>query len=157
MIVEDVMVTSLTTATPDEPLQNIAGHMCLYRRPGIPVVKDKVNCELIGFISEKDVLSVVTPSINDVMDNTYTHNTFQLMEDRYFEIEHYEVESVMTTNVISICPDVPIIKALNKMIANKFRRIPVATKNEDSTKTLVGMLSVGDIHKALFKHFIDGK
>jgi CBS domain-containing protein len=47
--------------------------------------------------------------------------------------------------VITISPDLPILKAVSIMARNNFRRIPVAEGDK-----LIGMLSLGDIHRAIF-------
>jgi CBS domain-containing protein len=52
----------------------------------------------------------------------------------------------MTENVITVSPDMHILKAATFMVRHKFRRIPVADAGN-----LVGMLSLGDVHKAIFQ------
>jgi len=53
----------------------------------------------------------------------------------------------MTRNVISVRPGTHVLKAAATMATNKFRRIPVV---EDGK--LLGVVSLGDVHKALFKN-----
>ena len=53
-------------------------------------------------------------------------------------------QDVMTKDVTCCSPDDDVTVAIQAMEANKIRRMPVA----DSHKTMVGMLSLGDIsHK----------
>jgi CBS domain-containing protein len=40
----------------------------------------------------------------------------------------------------------PLLKAASVMVRHKFRRIPV-----DKDGILLGMISIGDIHKAIFQ------
>jgi CBS domain-containing protein len=51
----------------------------------------------------------------------------------------------MTRNPIAVNPEMHILRAATIMVRNRFRRIPVADSG-----VLVGMLSLGDVHKAIF-------
>jgi CBS domain-containing protein len=51
----------------------------------------------------------------------------------------------MTRNPIAVPPEMHILRAATIMVRNRFRRIPVADNGR-----LVGMLSLGDVHKAIF-------
>jgi CBS domain-containing protein len=51
----------------------------------------------------------------------------------------------MASRVITVRPDMQMIQAAAVMVRHNFRRIPVAVDDK-----LVGMVSMGDVHKALF-------
>ncbi|OAD19793.1 Cystathionine beta-synthase, core domain protein [Candidatus Thiomargarita nelsonii] len=67
------------------------------------------------------------------------------MESDYKKVLPLKVADLMTLKPISVSPDIPILKAVSVMARHNFRRIPVA----DGEK-LVGMISLGDIHRAIF-------
>ncbi len=142
MLVEDIMSTSLKTVTPDTPMAEVVSMMCLYRLSGIPVVED--DNKLVGFISERDVLGPMFPKIEDMSDGL-SHIDMTEALGKYSSVVAMRVDSLMTKSVISVTPDMEILKAAARMVGNRFRRIPVAVGDR-----LLGMLSLGDVHKSLY-------
>ncbi len=141
MLVKDVMSTSLRTVTPQTTLMEVSSLMCLYRYSGLPVVE---NGKLTGFIAEKDVLNRLFPSLEEFMEGT-ANNKLDDMQSQYKELLGLKVADLMTHNVITVLPNLHALRAAAVMVRNRFRRIPVAEGDK-----LVGMLSLGDIHKAVF-------
>ena len=141
MLVQDVMSRSVRTVTPDTSLVEVVSLMCLYRYSGLPVVEDD---RLVGMIAEKDVLSKMFPSLEELMEGMASID-FDEMAGRYKDVVKLKVSDVMTENPITVSPDWHILRAAAAMARYKFRRIPVARDGE-----LVGMLSLGDVHKAIF-------
>jgi len=141
MQVKDIMTTSVKTVTPATTLIEVVSLMCLYRYSGIPVVE---NGKLTGIISEKDVLHSLLPSLDDLMGSMSSIDFSELMKG-YGSVVQGTVADLMTNKVMTVAPDMHILKAASVMAGNRFRRIPVANGG-----TLVGMLSLGDVHKAIF-------
>jgi len=141
MLVKDVMSSSLRTVTPQTTLMEVSSLMCLYRYSGLPVVEDD---KLVGFIAEKDVLNRLFPSLEDLMEGT-ANSKLDDMQGQFKELLGLKVADLMTHNVITVAPNMHALRAAALMVRNRFRRIPVAEGDK-----LVGMLSLGDIHKAVF-------
>ncbi len=146
MYVHEIMNRQIKSVTPQTSLFSVAADMCLYRISGLPVVEE--GNRLVGFIAEKDVLHHLFPSLEDSMNISLTVD-FEAMEANYKSIMGLKVADLMQTRAVTVAPDMPILKAASLMVRNRFRRIPVA---EDGV--LVGMLSLGDVHKALFKQAV---
>jgi len=142
MLVKDIMTTNLRTVTSDKKLGEVVSMMCIYRYSGIPVVDDG---KLVGTVSESDVLGRMFPKLEDLMDNMSGVNYDDQM-NQYSEVVNVSVKEVMTPTVVTIKPDMHILQAASMMVGRKFRRIPVAIGDE-----LVGMLSMGDVHKAIYQ------
>jgi CBS domain-containing protein len=70
---------------------------------------------------------------------------YSAMEAQYKEVMHLKTADVMATRVISVTPDMPAMQAASTMVRHHLRRIPVATGDR-----LEGMVSLGDVHKAMF-------
>ncbi|MCK4705608.1 MAG: CBS domain-containing protein [Gammaproteobacteria bacterium] len=136
------MTTNLRTVTSDKKLGEVVSLMCIYRYSGIPVVDDG---KLVGTVSESDVLGKMFPKLEDLMSNMAAVNYDEQMS-QYNNVVHVRVKDVMTPAVITIKPDMHILQAASMMCGRKFRRIPVAVGDE-----LVGMLSMGDVHKAIYQ------
>ena len=147
MLVEDVMSTSLKTVTPETSMAEVVSMMCLYRLSGIPVVED--NNKLVGFISERDVLDPMFPKLEDMMDGLAAIDMTAALDKYSNVVVGMTVSDLMTNSVISVGPDLEILKAAAKMVGNKFRRIPVAVGDR-----LIGMLSLGDVHKSIYMEHV---
>lgn len=108
-------------------------------RNHIWIVKDKEDKELVGVITEHDVLSVLAPKhfpsyvfgMPDV--SSIQHGTAKTAED------------VMAHKVITCEPDGKIIDALIKMVKYKLRRLPVI-----KDKKIVGELT---LHQLIRKYY----
>jgi CBS domain-containing protein len=141
MQVKDIMSGDVKTAKPDTKLVEVASMMCLYRYSGLPVVQDG---RLVGIVSEKDLLNRVFPRLADLIDSRQPLDLDKMMA-QYKEVSALKVADVMTRNPLAVTPDMHVLRAITVMSRHKFRRIPVADGD-----ALVGMISMGDIHKALF-------
>ena len=141
MLVQDIMSSSVKSISPDTSLVEVASLMCLYRYSGIPVVEDG---KLIGIVAEKDVLHRLFPSLDDLMENMAVID-LDKMVGQYKDVLSLKVEELMTRNPITVAPDMHVLRAATVMVRHKFRRIPVTDGD-----ALVGMLSLGDVHKAIF-------
>ena len=142
MLVQDIMTTNLRTVSTDKKLGEVVSLMCIYRYSGIPVVDDG---KLVGMVSESDVLGRMFPKLEDLMDSMSTVD-YDEQINQYSNVVSLTVKDVMSPVVISIKPDMHILQAASMMVGRKFRRIPVAVADE-----LVGMVSMGDVHKAIYQ------
>jgi CBS domain-containing protein len=146
MQVKDVMSRSVRTVGPDAKLIEVSSLMCLYRYSGLPVV-DQDN-QMLGFIAEKDVLHRLFPSLEELMSGMASIDLDDMMGG-YKDVLGLKVAEVMTSKVITVDPEMHILRAATIMVRHNFRRIPVADGDH-----LVGMLSLGDVHKAIFQNAI---
>ena len=144
MIVKDIMNTTVKTADADTLIKDIASIMCLNKISGVPVV-DSSN-KLIGVLSEKDILVAMFPDVQQVMQEGAKPD-FESIEFDYKRLLDKKVGDLMTQTVASVTPDMPLLKAASMMCVKKIRRIPVT----DDSNSLVGIISIGDVHKAIFQ------
>jgi len=108
-------------------------------RNHIWVVKNKESKELVGVITEHDVLSILAPKhlpsyvfgIPDI--RSIQHGTAKTAED------------VMCHHIITCNPDDKIVDALIKMMKYKLRRLPVVEE-----KKIVGELT---LHQLIRKYY----
>jgi predicted transcriptional regulator len=142
MKVEDIMTTNVRTISSDKKLGEVVSMMCIYRYSGIPVVDDG---KLVGTVSESDILGKMFPKLEDLMSGM-SGVDYDAQMQQYSEVVTITVKDVMTPVVITVKPDMHILQAASVMVGRKFRRIPVAVDNK-----LVGMVSMGDVHKAIYQ------
>ncbi len=144
MIVNDIMKTSVKTAGADTLIKDIASIMCLNKISGVPVVD--ANNKLIGVLSEKDILVAMFPDVRQIMQEGAKPD-FESIEFDYKALLDRKVSDLMTQAVASVRPDMPLLKAASMMCVKQIRRIPVT----DESNNLVGIISIGDVHKAIFQ------
>lgn len=145
MLVKDAMCRDVKTCTKDSSVKDIATTMCFNRISGLPVVEGD---QLVGIVSEKDVLCSMFPDMKELVDSGAKPD-FEDMENDYLGVLDKSVSDIMTTVVSTVTPDMPILRAASMMWLRKIRRIPVTEGNK-----LVGILSMGDVHKLIFQETI---
>ncbi|EXJ16492.1 CBS domain-containing protein [Imhoffiella purpurea] len=143
MKVRDAMSRSVRSIAPGTKIMEVASLMCLYRFHGLPVVDDQDH--LLGVIAEKDVLHCLFPKLEDLMAEGIHHVDLDKELARYSDVLDLSVDELMTRKPISVDPEVHLLRAATVMVRHNFRRIPVTEAGK-----LVGMLSLGDVHKAIF-------
>lgn len=146
MKVNEIMTRSPRTVTPETGLLEVVSLMCLYRYSGLPVIEDG---KMVGFIAEKDVFHRMFPTLEDMMNDGLGSIDFPEMSQKYKEVVNLKVSDLMATDVITVSPDQHVLQAATTMVRHKFRRIPVSDGDQ-----LMGMLSLGDVHKAIFQENI---
>ncbi|WP_297394562.1 CBS domain-containing protein [Acidiferrobacter sp.] len=147
MLVKDVMTTNVRTARSDTRIRDVAILMCFHRISGLPVVDE--DSAIVGVISEKDVLRAMYPKVDEALRLAQTP-LFEELEAEYRDVLNLHVNDLMTKRVFTVAPTDPILRAVSVMFAHKIRRIPVADHGR-----LAGILSIGDVHKAIFKETFD--
>ena len=152
MLIKEIMTRAVKSITPDTRLQEVASLMCLHRFSSLPVTED--NDKLVGILAERDVLRYLFPSIQDIMQGMGSMD-FEKMENDYQKILPLKAADLMIPNVITVDPEMPILKGVSVMAKNNFRRIPVAEENKTGKK-LLGIISLGDIHRAIFMKSFSG-
>lgn len=144
MLVKDVMARALRTVKADDTIRTVAVTICTQDINGLPVVDHDNN--LVGFISEKDVLHALLPDYKEYLDDPIVARDFEAMESAYPAVLAKQVRELMAPKPFSVTADCPVLMAATRMTLHRVRRIPVVEGNK-----LVGIVTLGDIHKAIFK------
>lgn len=149
MQVKDAMSTNTKVVQPETKILEVASLMCLYRFHGLPVV-DSAGM-LVGVITEKDVLHSLFPKIEDMIAHGMATVDLDREMGRYGEVLEQSVADLMTANPVAVDPQMHLLRAATVMVRHNFRRIPVATEGK-----LEGMLTLGDVHKAIYLANVTG-
>ncbi len=118
MKVKDVMHKGATCVDPSTPIKEIAKRM---RDADIGAVAVKADGHLVGIVTDRDITC-----------RAFAHGDTRTK---------MTAEDVMTKDVVCCSPDDDVNVAIEVMEAKQIRRLPVT----DSQKTMIGMLSLGDI------------
>lgn len=142
MKVSDLMQKQVDFVTSEIPLLGVARLIFGRGINGVPVCKGK---KVVGFITERDILSKFYPSMQEYMEDPVHCSDFEAMEKKIDDILHLPASKIMSHNPTTITADVPLLKAQSMMMTNKIGRLPVV----DEKDNLVGILSKGDIFRAI--------
>ena len=127
MKVKDVMHKGTTCVEPSMLVREIAKYMHDSDVGAIPV---KADGRLVGIVTDRDITCRALADSGNLAKMT--------------------ANDVMTKDVICCSPDDDIEVAIETMETRQIRRLPVT----DSHKTMIGMLSLGDIsHKVSKRAF----
>jgi acetoin utilization protein AcuB len=129
MLVRERMSTKPVTITADVPITEALRVMRQNQVRRLPVL-DPEN-RLIGIVSEKDLL-YASPS---------PATSLSIYEMHYL-LSNLKVQELMTTDVITVTPDIPLEEAARIMADNKIGGLPVIEGDK-----LVGIITETDIFK----------
>lgn len=146
MVIGDVMSKKITLVKPDTSLRELWKTIFSHRVNAVPVVDAKKK--MLGIIAKDDILKLLYPDYEDLMEGLFSSYDFEEMEDRIHELNVKKARDIMCKRVIYTREDTPIMRALSRMISRSVNQLPVLSRKSD---TLVGIVAKGDIFRALFK------
>ena len=150
MRVREVMKTRVYSVSPTTPVSKVASMIAQLRISGVPVLDDAKK--LVGIVSEKDVIKAMYPSYDELINDPVASRNFEAMEDRYEDLGRILAQEIMTRGVVTVPPEMPALQAGSLMIRERIRRLPVV---DSQNGNLLGIITLGDIHQALFsQHFL---
>ena len=141
MKVADVMSTTVDSVTTSTKVKDVCRIIFGRGINGVPVCKGK---KVIGFISEKDILSKFYPSMQEYMEDPLHESNFEEMEEKVDNIFALTADKIMSRKATTVSAETPLLRAQSIMFVNKVGRLPVVNKNGN----LIGMITKGDIFRA---------
>ena len=153
LIVEDIMSAEFDTVRPDasveEAVRLIAetkARKTGYRAISV-LVTDEVD-QLIGVISIFDVLYHLRPPfLNYEVDSLPVWEGE--MEVYIEQFKDLKVEQIMSTPVMTVSPEDPLMLAIDRMIKKKTRRLPVVKDGR-----IMGVVYLTDLFQHLCKTWL---
>lgn len=109
---------------------------------GVPVCRNK---KVVGFVTERDILSKFYPTISEYVEDPFSSSDFEGMEVKVKEIFEMRADQIMSKNTVTVTPQTPLLRAQSLMFIEKIGRLPVV----DGKGNLVGIIAKGDIFRAL--------
>ncbi len=120
-MVRDVMTPQVVTIEPTQSVKNAARRMTMFGISSLLVLSKE---GLKGILTEKDIISrVVCMGL---------------------EPSKVKVKEIMSEPVIVVGPDEPLEKAVELMLTQRIKKLPVL-ENEEGNYRLVGILSLLDV------------
>lgn len=133
MLVSDVMIREVVTATPDTALAEVADTLVKERLRAIPVIDDEHR--VLGILTDRQVMTHFLPALEDPDADR---------PDRPRVIREGTVRDVMERTVMCVNEDEPLGDVVRLMLDKEIERLPVVGDGR-----LVGFLTRGDIIRLL--------
>lgn len=148
MKVRSAMTTGVVTAAKSDSVHSAVEKMLMRHCGAIPVIeRDRT---IVGIVTIRDVMLPMYPNYGDYIHDNIHSRDFEEMEKQYPQILLQQVGEIMTSNPLTVSPDDELLKAASFMGLKNLRRIPVAEGGK-----LLGIISLGDINRALFFSQVD--
>jgi len=142
MLIDEIMNTEVKVAMPDSSVHEAALNMYCNRINSMPVVDS--NDRLVGMISEQNILCAMYPGVNDFV--AYERFDFEAIEKGYARVLNQQVAGLMHEPGLCLPPTMPILQAVSLMYLNNIRKVLITEQ-----EILVGIVTPGDVHRALFE------
>ena len=147
MKVRDVMEVDVITVPAHATYEDAARILSTKGVSGCPVVND--SGQIIGAVSEKDLFRIMYPYYRSYYESPESYTDEEAREHKIEEIRTHPVSSFMTRAVITVGPDVPIMRAGAIMLAHNVHRLPVVDLGK-----IVGIISRTNIYRQILKQHL---
>lgn len=143
MKASDVMVSDVITVGPDASVMDVAEILLAHRISGVPVVDG--NGDLVGIVSEGDLMRR-TESGTERQRSWWLEalTGTQTLAADYVKSHARKVKDVMTRNVITASPDMPLAEIATLLETNAIKRVPIVEAGK-----VVGIISRANLLQAL--------
>jgi CBS domain-containing protein len=134
MKAKDLMSRDLTSVREEAPLKEAAALLSENELSGVPVLN--ASGEVIGFISEKDIISSALPNGLQISNPEVVSlaDLSQVLK-RLGRVGKAKVKDYMSETLIFVAEDAPLSKVIELMLEKDLKRLPVLRD-----KQLVGII-----------------
>lgn len=143
MKVADIYQKEVLSVRVDTPVKEVSKIIFGRGVNGVPVI-DK-NQKVVGFITERDILAALFPSVQEYIEDPVHAANFEEMEEKIIEVLSYPAKKIMNRSVTTVMPDTLLLRAESLMLAKKVGRLPVV----NAQGNLVGIIAKGDVFRAV--------
>lgn len=149
-LVRDYMKRRVVGVSPDTPVTEVWSLIFKKGIHGLPVINKAKK--LVGIISDEDLLTKVYPNYSELFLDINNLNLGTL-ESTVHKLKKMKAKDVMGKIVFTTDKEASIFLVLSRMIMLQVRQMPVIEKD----KTVIGMISKGDIFDQIFKDYLRNK
>jgi CBS domain-containing protein len=138
MKVHEFMTPMVVAVSPKTPLRQIL-QLMLRRHLNNVLVIDGQQA-LLGIVTYSDLSRKLLPTYEDLAAHEEYILTPASMEERVMDVASTPVEDIMTRKVVTVSPDLEVLKAGATMTAHRVKQLPVVCDGR-----VVGIISHTDI------------
>lgn len=139
------MIKEFLTLKPENTYEEAVSLIYKNNITGAPVVDG--SGQLVGYVSEKDLFSVLYPYYKSFYENPENYVDGEKREEKAKEIRYHILETFMNKSPLTITPDTPVMNAGALMLAHRVHQFPVVENGK-----IVGLISRDQIYKRVFKN-----
>ncbi len=142
MKVKEIMKTDVLTVKRHQTLKECGEFLEKHDINGAPVMD---GSRMVGMVTRTDVFRAILPTLPEVMceEERYFRDP-ECIEERIERAEQMPISEIMSTPVMSVEEDIPIIKAGSRMVLRRVKQLPVMR-----AESLVGIVTLTDICRTL--------
>ncbi len=144
MKIKDIMIRDVTSVLANCKLKDLIEILSRHKITGVPVVSH--NQEVIGFISQHDIIKATLPNYLGIINSGSILSEFIQLSKNLKEYSQHPIEEFMRKNVLTIEEDDNEVLAADLLIRNKIRRLPVIRGGK-----LAGIVTLTDICRVLIE------
>ena len=144
MKIKDIMIRDVTSVLTNCKLIDLIEILSRHKITGIPVVNH--NQEVVGFISQHDIIKATLPNYLGIINSGSILCEFIQLSKNLKEYSQHPIEEFMRKNVVTIDEDDNEVLAADLLIRNKIQRLPVLRGGK-----LVGVVTLTDICRVLIE------
>jgi CBS domain-containing protein len=148
MKVNELMGPKVVTVGPKTPLREVLQLMLRHHLNDVLIVDSEQK--VAGIVTYSDLCRKLLPTERELMEHEEYIATPQTMEDRVRDIASVPVEEIMTRNVITVPPDLEVLKAGAAMTAHRVKQLPVVRNQQ-----VIGIVSYTDIGWGLMMQYAE--
>jgi len=138
------MIRDVTSVLTNCKLMDLIEILSRHKITGIPVVNH--NQEVVGFISQHDIIKATLPNYLGIINCGSILSEFIQLSKNLKEYSQHPIEEFMRKNVVTIDEDDNEVLASDLLIRNKIQRLPVLRGGK-----LVGVVTLTDICRVLIE------
>ena len=144
--VKDIMTKNVITVSPEMEIAHAAKLLLEKGINGVPVV-DEIG-KLVGIICQSDLIAqqkaLPIPSVFTLLDGFFPLTSIKHLEKIVKKMAATTVADAMTSNPVTVRPEIGIEKLASLMVDKNFHTLPVVDEGQ-----LVGVVGKGDILRIL--------
>jgi CBS domain-containing protein len=144
--VREIMEKDVITVKPEDTVRDLADLMVKNNISGLPVVD--AEGDLVGVVTEGDVIledaELHFPHYIQFLDSIIYLESVRKFEERLRKAVGTKVGDVMTTEILTVTPDMSVREVATIMADNNVNRVPVVEGDH-----LVGIVARADIVRAI--------
>jgi acetoin utilization protein AcuB len=141
MKIADIMTKQVHTITPDKTLKECTQILKQRNVNGLVVLESE---KVTGIITKTDLFKAILPSYADIIEDERNIASFEYIEERTHKLYDIKVRDFMSTPLITVDSNMPVIKAGSLMILKRVKQLPVVDNG-----ALKGIVTLTDIMNAI--------
>jgi len=145
MKIKEIMEKEVVSVKPEDNVIDVLDLLLKMQISGLPVID--AQGKLKGMFTEKEVLAHILPSYVEKVGRFVYDENPKAVRQKIVSLRTKKVEEIMRREVVTLDEDTALCEAASTMLTQKARRIPILNK----AKEVVGIVSRGDVVKALFE------